>query len=92
MGVSADSPATQRKFVEKFALTFPMVPDPDKTVINAYGTREVLGLTAKQSTFLVDPEGVVAAVWPRVNVEGHAEDVVATLRKVADARKAPATS
>ena len=85
VGVSADSPKTQRRFIEKFELTFPMIPDTGKVIIAAYGAREVLGLTAKRSTFLVDPEGRVAAVWPRVTVEGHADDVVATLRSAAGA-------
>ena len=85
MGVSADSPETQRKFIAKFGLTFPMVPDTTKRIIASYGAREVLGITAKRSTFLIDPDGRVAAVWPRVKVEGHADDVVATLRKLAGA-------
>jgi peroxiredoxin Q/BCP len=85
VGVSADSPQTQRKFIDKFELTFPMVPDTGKAIIAAYGAREVLGITAKRSTFLVDPTGHVAAVWPRVKVEGHADDVVATIRRLSAA-------
>lgn len=85
MGVSADSPETQRRFIDKFELTFPMIPDTAKAIIASYGAREVLGITAKRSTFLIDPNGRVAAVWPKVKVEGHADDVVATLRKAAGA-------
>lgn len=80
MGVSADSVAVQKKFIERFSLTFPMISDTSKEVITAYGAREVLGITAKRSTFLIDPDGRVAHVWPKVKVEGHADDVVATLR------------
>jgi peroxiredoxin Q/BCP len=80
VGVSADSAETQRKFIDKFSLTFPMVPDTEKRIIASYGAREVLGITAKRSTFLVGPDGRVAALWPKVKVEGHADDVVATLR------------
>ncbi len=82
VGVSADKPATQRKFIDKFGLTFPMISDPDKSVIDAYGAREVLGVSAKRSTFLVGPDGKVARVWPRVTVEGHAQDVIATIREL----------
>jgi len=85
VGVSADSPETQRRFIDKFELTFPMVPDTTKGIIAAYGAREVLGMTAKRSTFLIDPDGRVAAVWPKVRVEGHADDVVATLKSLAGA-------
>lgn len=83
MGVSADKPEIQQKFIDKFELTFPMIPDTGKTVIDAYGAREVLGVTAKRSTFLIAPDGAVAHVWPKVKVEGHADDVVATIRKLA---------
>lgn len=83
VGVSADRPATQLKFVEKFGLTFPMVPNPDKTIIDAYGARQVLGVTATRSTFLVDPAGRIAHVWPKVKVDGHADDVVATIGRLA---------
>ena len=80
MGVSADSIAVQKKFIERFSLTFPMISDTAKQIITAYGAREVLGITAKRSTFLIGPDGRVAHVWPKVKVEGHADDVVATLR------------
>jgi thioredoxin-dependent peroxiredoxin len=82
VGVSADSVDVQRKFIERFSLTFPMISDTAKEIIGAYGAREILGITAKRSTFLIDPEGRVAAVWPRVKVEGHADDVFATLRRL----------
>jgi len=62
-----------------------MVPDTMKKVIDDYGARAVLGIVAKRSTFLVDPDGKVAAVWPAVKVEGHAADVTATIRRLAGA-------
>lgn len=86
MGVSADKPEIQQRFIDKFELTFPMIPDTDKQIITAYGAREVLGMTAKRSTFLVDPDGLIAHVWARVKVEGHAEDVISVIREQAAAR------
>jgi thioredoxin-dependent peroxiredoxin len=83
VGVSADKPATQLKFVEKFGLTFPVVPDPERIVIGVWGTRKVNGVTAQRSTFLVDPEGRIAHVWPKVSVDGHADDVIAKIRGLA---------
>lgn len=82
VGVSADRAETQQSFIDAYSLTFPMVPDPDKVVIDAYGARQVLGIVAKRTTFLVDPDGRVAAVWPAVKVEGHADDVTATIRRL----------
>lgn len=84
MGVSADKKDTQQRFVDKFGLTFPMIADTDKSIIDAYGVRKVLGVTAVRSTFLVDPSGVVAKVWPKVKVEGHAREVVDSIRELAD--------
>lgn len=80
VGVSADSVEVQRKFIERFSLTFPMISDTEKRVIGDYGAREVLGITAKRSTFLISPDGRVAWVWPKVKVEGHAADVTDRLR------------
>jgi thioredoxin-dependent peroxiredoxin len=82
VGVSADNADLQRSFIDKFSLTFAMVPDPGKKVIGDYGARAVLGLVAKRSTFLIDPDGKVAAVWPAVVIEGHADDVTATIRRL----------
>lgn len=80
VGVSADSKETQQKFVERFILTFPLISDRDKKIIDAYGAREVLGIVAKRTTFLIDPEGKIAHIWPKVKVEGHGHDVVDTLK------------
>ena len=82
VGVSADNSEMQQSFIDKFSLTFPMVPDSTKKVIDDYGARGVLGIVAKRSTFLIDPDGKVAAVWPAVAVEGHADDVTATIRRL----------
>ena len=86
VGVSADKPEVQQRFIDKFELTFPLVSDTAKSIIDAYGSREVLGVTAKRKTFLVDPEGRIAHVWPKVVVEGHADDVVGTIRNLAGQR------
>ena len=80
MGISADKSDTQMKFVEKFGLTFPMIPDTTKEIIDAYGAREVLGVTAKRRTFLIGPDGRIVRVWLDVKVEGHAEEVLQTIQ------------
>jgi len=83
VGVSADKPEVQQRFIEKFELTFPMISDTDKSIIYSYGAREVLGMTAKRMTFLISPDGMIARIWPKVKVEGHASDVVAAIRSLA---------
>ena len=83
VGVSADKPEIQQRFIDKFGLTFPMISDRDKSIIDAYGAREVLGVAAKRKTFLIAPDGTVAHVWQKVKLEGHADDVVATISRLA---------
>ena len=83
MGVSADKPEIQQRFIDKFELTFPMISDTDKTIIAAYGAREVLGVTARRKTFLIDRSGLIARAWDKVKLEGHAEDVLGAIRELA---------
>ncbi len=85
VGVSADKPHIQQRFIDKFELTFPMIADTERMIIDAYGARAVLGVTATRSTFLIDPEGRIAHVWPKVKVDGHADDVVAKIRELSAA-------
>lgn len=59
-----------------------MVPDPSKTIIESWGVRKVLGMTAERTTFLVDPNGLIAQVWEKVKVDGHAEDVYGTVQRL----------
>jgi thioredoxin-dependent peroxiredoxin len=81
VGVSADKPEVQQRFIGKFDLTFPMISDTDKSIIEAYGTRKVLGMTAERSTFLIDPDGRIARIWRKVKVDGHADEVVAEIER-----------
>lgn len=84
VGVSADRPDIQQRFIDKFDLTFPMIADTDKTIIDSYGARKVLGVTATRSTFLIGPDGTIAHVWPKVKLDGHAADVVGVIRRLAE--------
>jgi len=79
-GVSADAPDIQLKFIEEFGVTFPMISDSSKQIIDAYGVRDVLGIKAIRGTFLIGPDGTIVRIWPDVKVEGHAEEVLAAVR------------
>jgi peroxiredoxin Q/BCP len=86
VGVSADSPASHRKFAEKFALNFPLLSDSDHQVAKAYGVykrkslygREVMGI--ERTTFIIAKDGTVTRVFPKVKVNGHVDEVLAALR------------
>ena len=84
-GISPDGASSHRRFREKFDLPFTLLSDEDHAVAEAYGAwvlksnygREYMGI--QRSSFLVDPEGRVAHVWPKVKADGHAADVLAAL-------------
>lgn len=90
VGVSGDKPEAQQKFIEKYGLTYPMIPDTSKEIISSFGARAVLGLVAKRQTVLVDPDGRIAHIWPNVQIEGHAAEVVETIRELSVAGKVSA--
>jgi len=86
-GVSPDAAKAILGFHAKFDLTFPLLSDVDHAVADEYGTwvektrygRTYMGMA--RVTFLIGPDGRVARVWPAVKPEGHAEDVLAALRR-----------
>jgi len=85
VGVSADSPASHQKFIEKNGLRFPLLSDPGNEITKAYGVykrkslygREFMGI--ERSTFIIGRGGIVRRVFPKVKVKGHVEQVLAAL-------------
>jgi len=84
-GVSPQGAQSKRAFREKFGLPFLLLADEQHVVADAYGSRvekQNYGKTywgTARTTFLVDPEGRIARVWPKVKAEGHAAEVLAAL-------------
>jgi peroxiredoxin Q/BCP len=93
LGVSPDDPRSHARFRDKYGLPFPLLADVDHRVAEAYGAwqlktsygRSQMGVV--RSTFLIDPEGRIARVWPKVKADGHAAEVLAALGE-AQARRA----
>lgn len=87
LGVSRDSVKSHAGFCAKYSFGFELVSDADEALCNAFEVikeknmygKKVLGI--ERSTFLIDPEGTVSAAWRRVKVPGHAEAVLAALKK-----------
>ena len=81
IGVSPDPPARHRSFIAKHRLSLRLLSDEGREVLRRYGAwgaKTMYGRTSEgviRSTVLVDPEGRVAAHWPRVKAAGHAEQV-----------------
>lgn len=74
LGLSPDSPLKHRNFIEKKALTITLLSDEDKKVCEAYGVWQLKKFMGKESmgvvrsTFIIDPNGKIAAIWERVSV------------------------
>jgi len=83
LGISADSSKSHRKFADKYSLPFTLLADTEKRVIQAWGAwgrkkfmgREFDGIL--RQSFLVDPRGLLAKVYPKVKPAEHAAEVLA---------------
>jgi thioredoxin-dependent peroxiredoxin len=88
LGVSADPVPALVKFKSKHQLKLALGSDESRKVLQAYGAwgeksmygRKFMGVLRK--TFLIDAQGRIAQVWPRVIVAGHAEAVLEAARKL----------
>lgn len=86
LGVSKDTPAKHRKFIEKYDLSVPLASDEDGTVIEALGSwveksmygRKYMGID--RSTFLFDASGKLVRAWRKVKVPGHVDQVLEAVR------------
>jgi peroxiredoxin Q/BCP len=82
IGISCDPPASHAKFRDKYELNFPLLADVDHEVAEKFGAWREKNMYGKKSmgvqrsTFLVDAKGKVVKVWKKVQVDGHAEDVL----------------
>src|SRR5690606_29686927 len=82
LGVSGGSAASKTKFATKYELPFPLLIDSEHEIARAYGAfglkknygREYEGIT--RSTVLIDPDGKVAKVWPKVKPDDHGSQVL----------------
>jgi peroxiredoxin Q/BCP len=85
-GISGDKPSAQKKFKEKYDLPYSLLADEDKAVCNKYGVmkeksmygRKYMGID--RTTFVISPEGKIAAVLNGLKPEEHATAVIAALK------------
>ena len=86
IGVSRDSAASHRKFAEKYALPFILLSDPELQAIQAYGVWQEKKLYGKVSlgvvrtTYIIDENGVIEKVMPKVKPDTNAAEILAYLR------------
>lgn len=88
IGISPDSADSHRKFRLKYGLAVQLAADEDKKAAVAYAVwvektmygKKYMGV--ERSTFLVDAKGKIAKVWRKVKVPGHAEEVLAEVKRI----------
>jgi peroxiredoxin Q/BCP len=84
--VSGDTVEQLQKFRDKYKLNFPLAGDTAHTMLEAYGVwqeknlygRKTMGIV--RTTYIIDPKGKIRNVFPKVQVEGHAQEVLAALK------------
>ncbi|WP_280124353.1 thioredoxin-dependent thiol peroxidase [Coxiella endosymbiont of Ornithodoros amblus] len=85
LGISKDSVKAHQTFKQKYNLPFTLLSDKDNTVCEQYGVvvdKNRFGKKYKgieRTTFIIDEEGVISAIWPKVKVDGHVAEVVGRL-------------
>lgn len=82
VGVSLDSVESHKKFRAKYGLPFPLISDKGKQIAAAYGVLKDTRTSTKRVTFLIDRNGKVAKIFPKVDVTKHTEEVVAALKEL----------
>ena len=86
IGVSKDSVASHQKFAEKYDLPFVLLSDPELTAIQAYGVWQEKKLYGKvsmgvvRSTYVIDKNGVIEKVMPKVKPDTNAAEILDYLR------------
>lgn len=80
LGVSVDSQKSHKSFVDKYNLNFTLVADDGKNIAESYGV--LGGKTASRVTYLIDREGRIAFVYPKVSPKEHAVEVMSKLNEL----------
>jgi peroxiredoxin Q/BCP len=84
IGVSTDSVASHKKFETKFKLSFPLIADESKEIVNAYevwGEKKFMGRTymgTNRVTFLINEKGIIEHIIDKVETKNHAAQVLST--------------
>lgn len=85
VGVSPDKSASQLKFKQKFDLPFTLLADSDHSAAETYGVWKEKSMYGKKymgierTTFIIGPDGKIKKIFPKVKVEGHAEEVLSAI-------------
>ena len=87
LGVSPDDVKSHKKFADKYELPFTLLADPETKVCQAYGVWKEKSMYGKKymgverTTFVINPKGKIARIFPKVKVDGHCEAVLEAIKQ-----------
>jgi peroxiredoxin Q/BCP len=93
LGISVDSVASHKKFVEKYKLPFTLLADENKTVVEKYGVWAEKSMYGRKyfgtlrTSFLVDPQGKIVRIYEKVKPAEHADQVLKDLKELQEPQK-----
>jgi peroxiredoxin Q/BCP len=82
VGVSADDDRSHKKFIEKYVLPFPLIPDKDKKILKAYGAWGKKKLYGKEydgilrTTYVISEKGIIEKVFSKVDTQNHTKQIL----------------
>lgn len=82
IGVSRDTMASHKRFIDKQELNFPLIADPEESLCELFGVMKLKNMYGKQvrgierSTFLVNADGILVQEWRGLRVPGHVQQVL----------------
>lgn len=87
LGISPDSSASHKKFADKYDLPFTLLSDEKKEVVEKFGVWKEKSMYGKKymgverTTFIIDEEGKIKKIFPKVKVDGHVEEIIKILNE-----------
>lgn len=88
LGISKDTVGSHQRFAAKFTLNFPILSDPEKTTLRAYnslGPKKFMGRVFEgvlRKTFLIDPQGTIRKIYEGMDLQTHAQTILADVRSL----------
>ncbi|MEM0143057.1 MAG: peroxiredoxin [Candidatus Parvarchaeum sp.] len=79
-GISVDSVESHKRFKNKYSIPFTLLSDSDKKIVGKLGIKSMLG-TASRVTFILDENGKILKIYPKVSPDKHAEEILAFFNK-----------
>lgn len=80
VGLSADSRESHEKFAEKYSLPFPLLSDPEKKILKAYGVNGMF--FSERTSFLINPDGKIAKIYEKVDPGTHTQEVLDDIQQL----------